>query len=931
MSGTYSCSWCKKQMSCYTEGTHTKETIRVILPWMNKTTTVVQSGEQRLPCPDCERPEKHDPKEDFHITSWDNISTRLHCRVRQHYIRHHNYRLNEIYDAQGVTKYYNDARRLRCELLHGPPQPEASSSASASTSGTQQSKADTTSPATDFIFPPGAEENLDQQPGSIQSAHARMRSISGLKQNSQIPNGENFITWLQKETELAESTIQAYLVITRNFLGWLLNNKSTDIALKHAWNMDWVKDFLQAVKDTNPAPTTMYNYACALATIQKFLIEQGESTPTEREKAQWTTIMHHWSKRKRQHQKKVSQVKMESTPGLDDLQRMIIKNPIAREKFKETVQYCRMGQTAKVADFKWATGYAIIMLQSSNFKRNGNLAKIKAKYALDQLKMALEKIKAAKGKTKISCHFEVNDATKTGGKEIFAMIDPVKIRAVYDYCKYVRPNCPAKVQDDDLFVNTIGTSLKSKVSDVIQCVARSLGLDGVVIRDMRTRVETRAASCSDQVNRKEIAAHLAHTEETRDRHYLLPTEKRSKRAAADLEKLMLQRSSSSDHHDDVDEKDPYDLEREEKETQRTLRKRPRVQISFEALTSSDSEKTDVKKEPRRKKRFREAEDDSDKDPTYTKPAKPPAREEWESSTSPNDSDNDDDDYFDYDADGEDSRKRTVVSTTTTHQVSSSSSHGSSVIFIERQQKITSSFKTEPPSPSKSLSPSIKREPHSSPSAIHSPSLFSPSPTGGSRHSLPIHSPSIKGEPHSSPSPSRSPLPPPPSQSPTRWSSPTSSPPVPESLLNSEEEIDPISLHRPPSPPPPAGGPTMTQEIDPIGHHRPPSPPPPAGGPTMTQEIDPIGLHRPPSPPSSSSSQTRDSEKKEESTLTLRSRVVPIPMARGGSERGGRGSRGGRGGRGRGRGQWELPNSEEATIVVGKRTSKRTIGRARARE
>ena len=56
------------------------------------------------------------------------------------------------------------------------------------------------------------------------------------------------------------------------------------------------------------------------------------------------------------------------------------------------------------------------------------------------------------------------------------------------------------------------------------------------------------------------------------------------------------------------------------------------------------------------------------------------------------------------------------------------------------------------------------------------------------------------------------------------------------------------------------------------------------------------------------------------------------MARGGSERGGRGSRGGRGrGRGRGRGQWELPNSEEATIVVGKRTSKRTIGRARARE
>jgi len=125
-----------------------------------------------------------------------------------------------------------------------------------------------------------------------------MRNLSGLKDNSLIPNGDDYITWLQNETELAESTIGSYLVITRNFLGWLLNNKTTDIALKLAWNLDWVKDFIQAVKDTDPAPTTMYNYACALATIQKFLIDRGEATPTEKEKAQWTSIMRHWGQKK---------------------------------------------------------------------------------------------------------------------------------------------------------------------------------------------------------------------------------------------------------------------------------------------------------------------------------------------------------------------------------------------------------------------------------------------------------------------------------------------------------------------------------------------------------------------------------------------------------------------------------------------------------
>ena len=183
--------------------------------------------------------------------------------------------------------------------------------------------------------------------------------------------------------------------------------------------------------------------------------------------------------KKKLHQKKVSQIKLESTPRLDDLQSKVIDSPSARAKFKELVQYCRLGQTVKVPDFKWATGYAILQLQSSNFKRSGNLTKIKVTYALDELKVALGKIKASKGKKQISCIFEVNDATKTGGKEIFAMLDPVKMRALYEYCKYVRPSCPVKVTVDDLFVNTQGTALKSKVNDAIQAVSRAEGLTGI--------------------------------------------------------------------------------------------------------------------------------------------------------------------------------------------------------------------------------------------------------------------------------------------------------------------------------------------------------------------------------------------------------------------------------------------------------------------
>ena len=906
LSGTYTCGVCKKQMSCYTEGTHTKETIRVVLPWMNKTATVVQNGEQRLPCPDCERPRGLAPQEDFHITSWDNISTRLHCRVRQHYVRHHNYRLNEIYDLGGVAKYYDDARRLRCELIHGPRPPgtlantsvseSTSAAASVPTSEPQPSTSVNQTATSNFIFPPGAEENLDDQPPSIQSAHARMKTISGLKDNASIPDGENYMTWLRKETELADSTIGSYLVVTRNFLGWLLNHKTTDIGLKHAWNIDWVKAFMQAVRETNPAPTTMYNYACALSTIQKFLINKGECEPTERDKSQWTGIMRYWSRKKKNHQKKVSQVKLENTPGLDELQNRIIDSTSAREKFNELVQYCRLEQTVKPSDFKWATGYAILQLQSSNFKRNGNLSKIKVTYAMDRLKEALQKVKASKGKKRISCTFEVNDATKTGGKEIFAMIDPVKIRTLYDYCKYVRPNCPAKVKDDDLFINTIGTGLKSKVSDVIQTTARAEGLAGLVIRDMRTRVETRAAAHPDQVDRKEIASHLAHSEKTRDRHYLLPTTKRSKRAAADLENLLQQHSSSSDNTKKKKlgkDPDPYDLEEEEKR-QRILRKRTRDEITFENLTSESEN------DPPPRHRPRLHQDDSDKDPTFS-PKLERQREEWESPPS----DSEDDER--YDADGEESRQMIV-------QISSSSSRGSSVIFVEKR-KITTSFAKKEPAYHAASMPSSPNPSSSKCDPRNSRSSRSSSETEAIKQNCqywqspsPIHSPSDESSPPSSP---------------VAADVDDKSPAVPSSLLTSEDEISPLPLKDLATlAGTSAGGEGPSSLPSPLPSPSPsPSPSPPPLPRTLRSKGRGRGCGRgkllapgsPEAPPPQAS--TPGSEEEETThrvaTRTLRSRAIPPPPVN--------------------IGHGKLPpNSEEKTIVrkVG-RPPKRGRGRGRA--
>ena len=612
---TFTCGVCKKQMSCYTDGQPPNQTVRVVLPWSSNIVVVLYKGEHCYPCPDCEKPVNLGKDEKWDVSSWDNIQSRLHKRLRQHYTRHHHFQLKQVLDHEGVINFYDEARRIRCQLLHGPPPPTAtiapipdSSTSAAAANGASEmtnEKTLTNSAKKNFIFPPGAEERITEQGLDIQTAHARMRNLSGLKDNKVIP--EAFITWLKESSELASSTIGSYLVVTRNFLGWLLENKTTQISLSLSWNIEWVKEFLDAVRAATPAPTTVYNYTCAISTIQKFTIEQGEATPTDRDKAQWAQIMKLWSRKKKSHQKVIGQEKLESTPKLSEFQKKIIDNESARKKYQELVELCRLKQSINPSDFKWATGYAILQLQSSNFKRNGNLSKIKSSYAINRLKESLVKLKNSSGKgnekRKVTCTFEVSDATKTGGKEIFAIVNPIKMRVLYDYAKYIRSNCPGKVKDEDLFINSVGTSLKNKVSEVIHTVARSLGVSGVVIRDIRSRVETDAATHSNQVDRSELAKHLAHTEKTRDKFYMFPTDKRSKRAAEDVETLLHMPSSSDEEKFSNDE-----FNSEATDKRQNLRKRRQFDHHENDLTSDEDANNG---------RCSRANDDSDLDPTYS--------------------------------------------------------------------------------------------------------------------------------------------------------------------------------------------------------------------------------------------------------------------------------------------------------------------------
>ena len=564
-------------MACYTDGEPPKQKIRVVLPWASDLALVLHNGEHCLPCPECERPNGVLATDEFMISSWDNLSTRLHLRLRQHYARFHGKPLKDVLEPEDVRRFYARAHSLRCQLLHGPPLP---------TSAVAPMK------ATKFLCPPEAEQNIEKQPETVRTAHERMRNLSGLKGNSAIP--PSFLDWLKTDADLASATIGSYLVAVRNFLGWLLEHKTTNLTLCHSWNLEWVKAFLDAVHAASSAPTTVYNYACAMNLMQRYTLERGEVSPSERDKAQWAQLMRRWGKLKKAHQRKVGDEKLENTPTLSEVRRRIIESESTLAKFKELVDLSRVGDFIGPSEFKWATGFAILQLQASNFKRNGNLSKIKIQNALPRLSAAVDQIK--QGKERVCVSFEVKDATKTGGREIFSMVDPRKIMALYQYAKFIRPRCPREVKADDLFLNSVGTALKTKVSDVIQAVAKGEGMKGVVIRDLRSRVETTAAAHASQIDRPELARHLAHSENTRDRFYLHPTAKRSRRAAEDLEEL-LQIESSSDEESACGRPPP------------PKRKCPTIRHSASDLSLVANE--DLDWEPQRKPTGLSSESDSD--------------------------------------------------------------------------------------------------------------------------------------------------------------------------------------------------------------------------------------------------------------------------------------------------------------------------------
>ena len=133
------CEICYQQTDCFIEGAIPKHTVKIILPWCNEVAVVRHRGEQCYPCPDCERAAVTtggkssvmrnvlfglsgvwdaptilhfhkettfamsvpggvlNHEEEVFINSWENISSRLHTRLRQHYARHHHCFLNQVY------------------------------------------------------------------------------------------------------------------------------------------------------------------------------------------------------------------------------------------------------------------------------------------------------------------------------------------------------------------------------------------------------------------------------------------------------------------------------------------------------------------------------------------------------------------------------------------------------------------------------------------------------------------------------------------------------------------------------------------------------------------------------------------------------------------------------------------------------------------
>ena len=522
MSRMYMCQICKRNLPCCYEGDSSKPTIILKVAWTNSPLTVVSSGEQCYPCPNCEKDINGEAK----INHWEQAEMRLHKRLRQHFTRHHHAKLSDVFTPVEISDFYDQARKLRCELIHGPPGEHRGETSSASESSCIQQ-------------PPTPEEGPGPGPSGL--LRKRARNLSSRESNA-IPLPSKFIDWLAKEVSPATAT--TYEGIVKSFLHFQKtkgeNGEFTDV-----WDYNSVKNFLDSRQDESK-PTTLHNYLMALLAAQRYARLEGIVEPSSLTKLRFDSLEKQVCRRKLAHSKRVKEEKRKTGIGLREVKEKILNCQKLQERYDEHVQHCKRGLALGQSDYRWATGYAILTLQASNFKRNGNLAKITFSHGMRRLKAALKK--------RTSCELEISNATKTGGVEVFCIVNRHRIKILHWYGKYIRASAMGTGTCPAFFLNSVGAAIM-QMAPFIKSVGKSVGLPSLTIMDLRSQLETEAALHGDKIDRSEVASHLAHTEGTRNRHYLLTDRRRSRNAALQVEKLVNEAEAPMDSDSDDISKD----------------------------------------------------------------------------------------------------------------------------------------------------------------------------------------------------------------------------------------------------------------------------------------------------------------------------------------------------------------------------------------
>lgn len=530
---TWTCNECQFQFRAVSTGQSFRDhEITIYLPWTDEVRPVVRTaGENRYPCPDCEGD---------NITHWDNVDARLFSRLRNHYPKEHGMPLTAAKTQEELIAFHVNSRRLRCQLLSGPTVPE---NATPRVETPAQPQPGTSSGSSHRHMRHPIDRKRKPSPSFQVSVHKKLKSLSKLQDNSNIPM--TYVKYLRKDSGLATNTIESYLVVIRRYLGWIEDKHGIFPDLNECWNIDWLQKFIVTVKESNAKATTVYNYLCALRNVQQFLQTQGDTTPSEKDQRQMLLMLKQASKTKKEHQRKAKQKQILETPKLEKVNARVVRNKNNKALFKCLLKKCKDPAShspykgvLSVQEFKWVTAYVIMQLQSSNFKRNGNLMKISVNYAHNRLLKNLRKCRLAKekGKEAPACHLKVIDGTKTKGFENFTITKSTKKKIILDYIKWIRANGPHKVKCSELFINTRGKSLRNKFGEWLKYLGKGNGIENLNIRNMRTSLETKAAEHAKDVDRDEITRHLSHTKDTRDKHYLVVTNKSSTNAAEDIEK-----------------------------------------------------------------------------------------------------------------------------------------------------------------------------------------------------------------------------------------------------------------------------------------------------------------------------------------------------------------------------------------------------------